>query len=445
MSVVTLLEGTSLKRDEWISRLEISTDDITCLISSKILRQQEEGIYSLTFVGMVVFKNRLLVAQPKFGDARPLDLSAMLRILRSYFSRSAARRPVADKIRDPEYGNSEVLREFDALQQLREWFISHGLYRREQAQQSDRGRPHWGRTMAKRSPVIIQGAAIYPTMITERREGLLNDISALQISVLKNLLQRYGFPVPSDILHAEQATATSFPGWPLPESIRTYFLRRLAIEQRSIYRTDILQLLRLLKEVLDSRLAGAASQPQIYGTTAFYAVWEDACRTATAGYALTDPDAVLGRPVWWVRTPNGEKVQHRLTLIPDVVLIRDTWHLILDAKYYYRFPDARPGAPDVVKQLYYMESLTTPQPNVLSVFVLPWPGATEPTFLGYATIEGAHRKFAKIEAWGVDPQNLLSEYPSSSPHRANAFVLPILTQRNRVTELVGQAPMSIGS
>ncbi|MHB1272804.1 MAG: LlaJI family restriction endonuclease [Rhodanobacter sp.] len=444
MGAITILEGTSLKEAEWTGRLRINHREFTSLIDARILRTEDSGDFRLTFVGIVVFTSSLLLAQPKFGDASPMGLQEVLRILRIYFARCSLRRPSVDRMRDPEYGNGEVLREFDALLGLRDWFFAHGVHRREQAQASGHGRPHWVKTIAKKTPVLIQGSAVYPSVIAERREGVFNDVSALQVGVLRCLLGRYGFEVPSALVNAEQATGMVISHWPLPDNQRSYHLRRLAIEQRSAFRTDTLHLFKLLREVLGSRLAGAAPRLQIYGTTAFYAVWEDACRVVIEDHASPDPVSMVGQVVWRARNPAGSKIRYETTQIPDIIVVRDTWRLIIDAKYYYRFPASHPGVPDIIKQFYYMESLRVTSERVLSVFLLPMPGAVEPMFLGYATIEGAHRTFGNIEAWGVDPASLLSQYVSASTRGKDDLIEPILAQRERVAELVNEAPANVG-
>lgn len=343
MSVVRLNEGTSLTRSEWSSKLGISDSDLSYLINARVLRPIESDRLALVLVGIVVFQNSLLFSPPKFGGGKSFDLPSILRILRDYFRRSSSRRPIVDNVHDPEYGNSEVLREFDALQRLQEWFFTHGLYRREQVQVSHRGRQHWAKTIAKRSPILIQGAAIYPYMIAERREGVLNDVSALQIGILRHLLERYGLTMPETVEHAEQATGSIIEQWPIPDNQRTYLDRRLAIEQRSVYRTDSLQLLRLLRELLGSQLAGINSPPKIYGTTAFYSVWEDACRIAIGSDSQTTAISSIGQPVWWSHNIQGVKTRYEQEQIPDIVVVREAWHLIIDAKYYYLFPASRPG------------------------------------------------------------------------------------------------------
>jgi hypothetical protein len=297
VSVITLTEGTALPLSAWPSRLHVGSGDVHALIDAKVLRLNDQGEYTLTFVGIVVFNDQLLFSQPKFGAGATFTLTRTLEILRSYFRRSRQRRPILDHFRDPEYGDSQVLREFDALIGLRDWFNAHGLYRREQPRTTSTGRTHWVRTIGRRIPLSVQGEVIYPLTVAERREGMLNEISSLHIGILQRLTERYGLPVSPALRHAELATGTLIEAWPLRTDTRTYYQRRVAKEQRDVFRTDALHLLNLLDSALDSRLAEPSAVPQIFGTTAFYAVWEDACRAGIGRYISPTSLAELGQPV----------------------------------------------------------------------------------------------------------------------------------------------------
>lgn len=443
MGLVCVLEGTSLSASEWSARLRVSDQVIQYLSQRGILRPSDDDCLELTFVGIVVFSDSLLFAQPKFGATSQLELSEVLRILRHYFARKSSRKASQDRELSPEYGNSEVLREFDALRGLREWFLLHGVYRREKALASDRGRPNWAKTLALRPPLISQESVVYPSVVAERREGTFNDISALQVGILSRLLERYGIAAPSGLDSTAQVTGNVVDHWPISEDRRTYLDRIVALEQRGVYRTDLLNLLKLLREILGSRLAGASMHPQIYGTTAFYSVWEDACRVAVGAVGQVDPIESLGQPVWCVQDEQGNAVRYEHRQIPDVVVVRGSWRLVVDAKYYYRFPISRPGAPDIVKQLYYMDALRAKKESVLSLFLVPLPGAIVPKFLGYATIDGAARRFDAIEAWGLDPTHTFSNYPAESSRGAGDLIDFVLAQRSGIAKIVLQSPTHV--
>lgn len=435
MSVVNLAEGTCLSQEEWMRRLDLPTSQFLFLLAARIFQLHEQEGYVLKFVGIVILEDRVLFAQPKFRQDALFDMAGTLRILRGYFSRSKTRKPIVDYLRDPEYGNFEVLREFDALTGMRDWFRAHGLYYREQTRETGAGQPHWVRTIARRSPLVMQGSVVYPSVVASRKENVFNDITALQVGVLARLMERYGIQPFAAIRDAEAITGAAIKSWPMQREEKAYFLRRLRSEQAGVYRTDTLQLLKLLREALDTQLASTNSQPHIFGTTAFYAVWEDSCRTEIGNDVPPSVVATLAQPTWVTRRSDGKIQSDEHRQIPDVMLRHKDWLLIIDAKYYFPFPRAQPGAPDIIKQLYYAESVAHDPSKILSLFLVPLPGAVSPRFLGFATIKGGTRSFTKIEAWGIDPDWLFADYPFKSASRAQQVIDRVLHDRDGVAKL----------
>lgn len=444
MSVIAMPEGTTLTLAEWESRLAISRNELQYIVDNRILRLREGGGYVLMLVGIAVFRDRILFGYPKFGAGATFDLSQTLSILCGYFARSNKRTAVVDQYRDPEFGNTSLLREFDVLSGLLKWFATHGVYRRELARASTTGRPHWTRTIAKQQPLVVQGQAVYPSVVAERRHGALNEISSLQMGILIRLLERYGLPVPQVARQAELAIGSIVGAWPLGADERAYYQRRVAREQRDVFRTDALNLLSLLAAALGSRLADGAAGPQVFGTLAFYSVWEDACRVGVGGYETGLSDT-LRHPTWYLPGRGRARQSYIHKQIPDLMLVRDECLLIVDAKHYYPFPEERPGGPDVIKQMYYAESMQHAYPSVRLLFLLPQPGAVPPRFLGYATIDGLGRAFPNVEAWGIDPDRLFANYPALSAGHANAIIGTILDHRNAVAKFVGQPPTGVGT
>ena len=445
MTVFVAIEDSKRSQADWLRGLEIALPEFQQLVEMKILRKSpDEDLYKLNFVGIILFPNRILYSQPKFARQEAVSLSETLRVLRAYFASSSVRKPIVDQLRDPEYGNATVLREFDILIELLAWFHRNGLYQHEQVQTGRTGKPHWSRTIAQCHPLLIQGNVIYPHVIAEQRSAVMNEISALQAGLLVQLLERYSVPVPIALRDADLATGRVIDNWPLCNEKKAYFTRKLAIERRSIFRTDTLHLFALLEAVLDTNTAAPTKPLQVFGTTAFYSVWEDACRTAVAGLTAAESAQMLSQPTWYIAGNAGVKSADH-SQFPDIVVRRDKWLYIMDAKYYYPFPASRPGSPDIIKQVYYAESLRDSSANVRSIFLLPIPGADIVQFLGFATINGTPRSFAIIEAWGIDPTYVLAEYPAPSSRRSEPIIGRIMSSRSTVIEFISQSPTGIGS
>jgi hypothetical protein len=305
----------------------------------------------------------------------------------------------------------EVLREFDAVVALREWFALHGLYRQEVEKRSTIGRPNWARTVVKQSPLVTAGSILYPAVESERRHDAFNDITALQVGLMLTLSKRYGLPISEGLRSATLAAGASIDSWPLAPTVQQFLQKRVLAEMRVQFRSDNLRLLTLLERILGSRLATRNRKIEIFGTTAFYSVWEDGCRVLFGG--MDKPSDSIGQPVWRYTVNDEEFVDH-LEQLPDIVIARNKELFILDAKYYFPFSHSKPGAPDIVKQIYYTEAVADGTwSSVRSLFILPMNGAWSPKYLGCAAIQGSARSFPAVESWGIEPKVVFACYPDA--------------------------------
>lgn len=417
MSVVCMREGTVLSAAAWCDRLEVTRDDVNLMVTAGVLRPRRGEAFAVEFVGIVVFANCCLQVCPKYISPQDFDLARMLSVLRGYFSRSSSRTPFEDQFRFPEFSDVEVLREFDAVVALREWFALHGLYRQEVEKRSTIGRPNWARTVVRQSPLITEGSVLYPAVESERRHDAFNDITALQVGLMLTLSKRYGLSISEGLRSATLAAGASIDSWPLAPTVQQFLQKRVLAEKRVQFRSDNLRLLTLLEQILGSRLATRNRKVEIFGTTAFYSVWEDGCRILFGG--MDKPSDALGQPAWRC-TVDQEEVVDQLEQLPDIVIARGKELFILDAKYYFPFFQSKPGAPDIIKQIYYAEAVADGSwSSVRSLFILPMNGAWSPKYLGSATIEGSARKFPAVEAWGIEPKAVFAHYPNA-PRAAGA-------------------------
>jgi hypothetical protein len=438
MTMVHVLEGEVRSKHGWASRIQVSTKDVEDLIAAKILRPQNEDL-RLSFVGLLAYPSHVVYSRPKFACDTTFSLQMTISVLRRYFGRGGNRKAVLGSHRDPEFPERTSLREFDIANELDSWFKTHGIYRREYQRLGSIGRTHWPRTIASQQPLHIQESIIYPRLVAERREGAFNEISSLQLGVTRALLQKYEIPVEGGLRHAWLAVGPMTGTWPLGELDSAYYLRRLDSERRTVFRSDTLRLLSALRGAL-MVVPGRATQPRIFGTTAFYAVWEDACRMLFDARACVLP---MVNPVWTVADNRGGLGAVEHDQIPDIIFSGERSVYIADAKYYWPFPVARPGISDIVKQVYYAETSESSSP-IRSLFILPSTQNLKPTLLGCTRIESSRRPFPTIEAWGIDPTLVLSNYALGRFEDTDHFVSEIDRGTRQVAEVLGQAPATIG-
>lgn len=343
-----------------------------------------------------------------------------------------------DAMRDVHFAGHEGLREYDALESLTDWYHSHGIYRRQQTRFDTSGAVHWARTVARRQPLTAQGSVLYPNHVALRREDALNDISAIQAMVTVQLMRRYGRPVPDSLRHLAIAKGHTLDEWPLPASRANYLVRQIEAERRVTFQTESLALLSALQSALAESTTARLTRPQVFGTTAFYAVWEDACRVLFESFAI---NVQLARPTWHVQT-NSRWLSLEHDQRPDFLFGGGQCLYIGDAKYYYPFPQSRPGAPDIVKQVYYAESMPKGN-NLRSLFLLPEPSVETARYLGTATIEAGSRKFISTEAWGLATDLVFRGYLSPSREYARLILRLLDSGRPQMPEHLTKSPPSV--
>jgi hypothetical protein len=438
MALIYIFEGDVLHEDHWCAKLLVSEEQLKDLQAKGLFRRHETGALELRFVGLLIFQQSAVVSFPKYALNREIDLPHLIAVLRRYFSRSAERTPITDALRDANFSSPEALREYDSMERLDAWFKTNGIYRREQVFISASGKIHWGRTIARQQPLIMQGSIVYPSHVSSKREGVFNEVSAIQLGVTAQLLHRYSRPVPDPLRHAVISSSTPIVNWPLPASSASYFLRKIDAERRVTFRTDSLDLFGALRGALLDATVGRSSRPQIFGTTAFYSVWEDACRSFFEEQATF---VSVACPTWLIPTENGVD-QYEHDQVPDFVFTGKGHLYVGDAKYYFPFPRSRPGSPDIVKQLFYAESIVCDKP-IRSVFFLPDPRACIASFKGVANIQGSAKLFQFVEAWGLNTSMVFDAYLNQLSGRALNTISLLDRSEFYVTELLAQTPSLI--
>lgn len=400
-------------RAEWRERLDITGAEFDTLVAARVLRPLPgEALFRMEFVGVAMTTRGSIKVTPRVLGPEAYSFATLLQLMRRYFLRSAERRPYETASEELHHEDDRVTREFDAFLALLSWYHEHGLYRHERKILiAGGGRPDWQRTFA-RSPVLhCDNGVFYDRPVGGRRGAYPTIICSLQLYFLDQLCKRYGFAPPPS-LEAGMLWSLPLQVDPADERGRATLVHALHIERRTVFRSDKLRLLDLLLALLE--VSGQSSEPKgirLYGTTAFFRVWEDACRHYFSSNNLSKLDD-LAQPQWHLRDAEGswqsDAGGHQQ---PDIALRKGDVRVVLDAKYYFPFPKSRPGWADIVKQLYYRDCLPEESGEVVNAFLLP--GTTEAcfAFAGYVSVEASGaRSYPPIEAWLLNSQNVLDCY-----------------------------------
>lgn len=336
----------------------------------------KSGRLNVRFVGVIVHRDRTLVALPKVPTtATPIAVHRqVLRAMRHYQRWIPTHHEPAPFLNDsPDKGPVSGLAAADWL--IRD-FLDHGLLRRMETAHEINGNGvvNWRRTVETVPAAMSRGRPVYLETITRRSEtDNRNFATRLHRYLLERLSAEYGPVLDLDPVVLDHEPIERLDALPAAEECEA----RLIAEQRQTYSQRGIDLLAMMMATVRSLEMETARGLSLYGTSYFHHVWEGACATAFGN----DVDRWLPhlpKPRWTsVDGPSGETD----TFIPDLVTpVSATELLIGDAKYYRPsmppFLGNVPGVNDVAKQIWYKECLSAEAVvqgygTILNAFLFP--------------------------------------------------------------------------
>ena len=445
MTVERLTEGTVGSPKWWRERLFLDDWCYHELVQKRVLTYTagvDRRKLQLRFVGFVALRDRLIVVSPRFGLTPGHEFSWLRRVLSTYFA-IKTRQPLSDEIVDLHYRDESVFRELDALATLMRIYSECGLYQRRAvvSARNSGGAIDWVRTLGRGQPVISEQSLFFPDEFRRRQHSSESDVGLIQAAILIHLLEKYEMAV-------EPALRDRLCGHEVGDVLglerQSYNLSVIHRERAITYQSRDLELLDVLGSFLsDGKGMSGPAGMKLHGTTSFAMVWEDALRSL---FGSDHEDIELGQPLWQLRKADQwEDLEGTGEQRPDIVLRRKDELLILDAKYHQPFPQARPGWADIVKQLYYAETLVvTGGESVSNLFLLPGTGEML-RLAGKVEIAGGARGFPIIEAWIVDAHWVFSTYGERTERIALGAREVLYCRRKEVREMLHHANSLISS
>lgn len=332
------------------------------LIQNGVLTPEKDGALRVRFVGVAVAAGRSFQILPKIFPAASTNVAytmrQVIRALRRYARWQPQHRDEAPFL-DPTASHTDL----NALA-LADWlirdYLNAGIYRRlrEREEISGRGQMNWRRTIERMAPVLSAGNPVYVDTIT-RSTTRDRDyfVSRLHRQIVDGASQRFGHLLgygPFNLDHEPFEPFSELPALSLCQA-------KVQQEMREAFSDRAMHLLPMLLAWLTAIERAESSDLALYGTSAFYDVWEKACASAL-GNERDQWQAHIPRPTW--RSIEGH-VRAADTFEPDIVTrIRDGAEehlLIADAKYYRLamppYLQGQPGVNDVAKQLWYQRCL----------------------------------------------------------------------------------------
>lgn len=342
-----------------------------------------DELYVFNYVGLAMVGDLVLIAYPKyFRERKPDDaeIAQLFRVLRNDSGRKTLISLVGSGKRTPD--------RLPIMLALLDLYNEYGEYSNyiDDRELNGGGVIDWDRTIGGHLPFIKDGRPIYVEYETRKTRCDESDfITRLHRATLAECSQELRDAGIADLLSVD------VDGVPLSEETVSDFGDLGALEWRlgrelgAQFVDWKIATLELLAKYLLSRENDAENREiRVLGTTSFYHLWEDACKTALGdkldvklsrlGIPLADGwegeggNTLLGiipHPEWerW-RDRGYGKAEETDTLIPDTVSFVDgsgkSVFCIYDAKYYVPSLSGKmqkqPGLESVTKQFLYQSA-----------------------------------------------------------------------------------------
>ena len=338
--------------------------------------------YQFNFVGMVMVGDLVVIAYPKYFRDRKPSIDELRQIMR-LLKRDAGRTSVAVLADEGERTDDKL----PVMLALLELYAEYGVYSNyvEGRELNGSGSIDWNRTIGNHLPFLADGRPVY--LEYETRKTLRDDsdfITRLHRAVLTECSEKLfgahvGELLSLDELELSDEDVDDFGD---AEALE-WRLERERGSQFVDWKIGVLDL--LWRYLLNRESMAERDEVRGLGTTSFFHLWEEACKTAfddaldtklgnldlplKGGWIERKRDTLLGiieSPKWERRRGEGYVACDPVaTLVPDTISfdINDGGQrafCIYDAKYYVPSVEGKingqPGLESVTKQFLYQSA-----------------------------------------------------------------------------------------
>lgn len=321
----------------------------------KTLRHDSGGA-TVAFTGIALVGDTMVISLPKGQDISSVTASperfrgTVLLLMRSMVKYKAENPLMAakDAAMDGNLGSQKI---YYALKILDD-YVSNGLVSRFRTVTAvaSGGNVNWQKTVSRSSPLHSSSGVLYQNPYVRMRVVDSRDtLRLIQAHVVKECVKTFGW-----LFAIEDATELQNAALNWSEN---ELLAALAREKTSTFSQRELILIDLLTAYLSDRSSDRGDQQvALFGSLDFENIWERACQVAF-NHDPTLYSSLVPQPVWHVacefaNAPSRTDPSQR----PDILTICDSVLLVLDAKY-YKAKIALPGWHDIVKQIYYQDTI----------------------------------------------------------------------------------------
>ncbi|MBQ9096203.1 MAG: LlaJI family restriction endonuclease [Akkermansia sp.] len=398
--------------------------------------------YSLSFVGVYAWKNRLVYALPKYTrklcdrgylklhdmDEHPeagQHLATVMQVLRRYNNK---------RVKESLSTSSDYTKDgyLALLVYIVTDYAHHGLYRddRQEEQMNGRGRILWNKTIQSTYPFIQDKRPYYMDLVVRHTvDDHDNFFTRLHLSIVNKCYEKLEKLGLIQLLSLPQITEDAAPDDDLGDD--HYLKHRIRSEMGCQFDSRRRHILQLMLKYVEKEAERDTDHPDemVFGSTAFHAVWEEVCREVFGKDERKQHEIA---PPQWIFEGKPWKGPEE-SLEPDIIIKRPNAYWLFDAKYYLPQVNGNtvyglPGVGDVTKQFLYQQDLQEKKGAdirpIHNAFLMPLPdgelaqSATAPISF-YARVSMplfGQRKY--IYTFRIHPQTLYSAYLSAKERTA---------------------------
>lgn len=368
-----LIEGETQPFEWWESTLNASNQEITSLLQKKILTPVRKGL-ALSFVGEVVSQNEYIICLPKCVSNNKASRKHLQDITKAIIKKYIEKNNKTSAINEEELYDLTIIddnasKEYEVFLSLSQYFATNGSYKRQTLTTRSNlyKRTYWKKTIQSTMAFTTDESIFYPDPISKSVTREANIVTDIFNSTLLYLSEKYS--TTQNIHYLFDSRSNNIPYKKITNNA-AFYCKKIQSELNQTFNTEDLNILSILMKYIDGELQiGGNNIIAAKGTSAFHVIWEDICAFVFRN-EYQEEIQNFSQPKWLIPEENGSSsLIEKGALRPDVLWSEDNTGFILDAKYYYPFPESSCGVGDIAKQYIYAEASNKQQ--IINCFLFP--------------------------------------------------------------------------
>ena len=323
------------------------------------IKCNSKGIYcsfKFTFVGVITFKDEIIVVLPKYFDSLFIsELDCIKQIMK--ILKKIPLTVIKNNINDFFISNNDKFSEISICDFIIKDYIKNGIYIKKSSVSRlniNSDNLYWRKTINELQPILSHGNPIYHDCYYNHQKNNIDTyITQIHIAVLEYSISKYAelfdYKLPK-INYSKAKKSLLYLGNP------NKTIKELNKQLQETFNDRDILLLKTLITFFEKNQANIENSLSLYGTTRYNLVWEYVCADVFGNEYERLKHNIAD--IVWKKINGNPVINSSNTLEPDILKVVSQNLLILDAKYYsIKLSDnsikGNPGSYDIVKQLTY--------------------------------------------------------------------------------------------